>query len=336
MASFDTASKKQVETDPKDFVHLCLGFKETDIEVLEIINPEQPTIKMHQADSLIKAIYNGQEVLVHIEFQTTDSYDPEMPLRMAGYIGRAIEVHSLPIYSNVIYLRPDAGKNDPGKWTQKIKGHKISIEYQVLRLIDLDGEHVLDSRLTGLVPLTPLMGHSKDITDEQWFQHCVQVADSIEVPDKAAYLGRLVIFANLVYEPQVISKIILEETMQHSSIAEYLAPHAHEQGKVEGIEQGKVEGIEQGKVEGIEQGKIEGIEQGKIEGIEQGKAEGIEQGKAEGKQEAVLQFLQYRFQNVPETLSRKISNIHNLSQLDTLLKQVMTAQSLEEIDSHIP
>lgn len=84
MASFDTTSKKHVETNPQDFVHLCLGFEATDIEVLEIITPEQPTVEMHQADSLIKTIYNGQEVLVHIEFQTTDSYDPEMPLRMAG------------------------------------------------------------------------------------------------------------------------------------------------------------------------------------------------------------------------------------------------------------
>ena len=38
-----------------------------------------------------------------------------MPRRMAGYIGRAIEHHGLSIYSNVIYLRPDAGQRDLGK-----------------------------------------------------------------------------------------------------------------------------------------------------------------------------------------------------------------------------
>ena len=64
--------------------------------------------------------------------------------------------------------------------------------------------------------------------------------------------------------------------------------------------------------------------------IEQGKAEG----KAEGKRDAVLKLLQLRFQHVPETLSREISNIHNLSLLDMLLEQAMTAQSLEEIDTH--
>ena len=61
----------------------------------------------------------------------------------------------------------------------------------------------------------------------------------------------------------------------------------------------------------------------------------IEQGKAEGKQDAVLKLLQFRFQNVPETLSREISNINNLSNLDTLFEQAMAAQSLDEIGTHL-
>ena len=64
--------------------------------------------------------------------------------------------------------------------------------------------------------------------------------------------------------------------------------------------------------------------------IEQGEAKG----KAEGKQDAILKLLQFKFQNVPEVLSREISNIHNLTRLDTLLEQAMTAQSLDEIDTH--
>ncbi len=197
---------------------------------------------MHQADLLIKAVYNDKEVLVHFEFQTTDSYDPEMSLRMAGYIIRAIEMYRLPVYSNVIYLRPDAGKNDPGRYTQNIENHNILIEYQVFRLIDLDGQQILDSRLTGLVPFTPLMGHKTDIDADQWLRRCVQVADSIDVPNKGAYLGNLAILGNIVYDSQTILDIISEETMQHPPIAEYVAPQAHEKGYQEGIEQGIQEG----------------------------------------------------------------------------------------------
>ena len=47
----------------------------------------------------------------------------------------------------------------------------------------------------------------------------------------------------------------------------------------------------------------------------------IEQGKAEGKQDAVLKLLHIRFQDVPEVLSREISNIHNLCHSITRLKR---------------
>ena len=61
--------------------------------------------------------------------------------------------------------------------------------------------------------------------------------------------------------------------------------------------------------------------------IAQGKAEGI----VEGRQASILQLLRIRFQNVPETFTERITSIENLSHLDVLLEQAMTAQSLDEI-----
>ena len=57
----------------------------------------------------------------------------------------------------------------------------------------------------------------------------------------------------------------------------------------------------------------------------------IEQGIVEGKQASILQLLRIRFQNVPETFTERITSIENLSHLDMLLEQAMTAQSLDEI-----
>lgn len=230
MASFDTASKKQIETNPQDFVDLCFKFGLANITVLEVVTPEQPTVEMHQADTLIKVLRDGQEVLVHFEFQTTDSYDPEMPLRMAGYIIRAIEVYRLPVYSNVIYLRPNAGNNDPGKFEQNLENHNISIEYQVFRLIEMDGQEILDLKPVGLIPFTPLMKHPADMNEKEWLRRCVQTADGIDVPNKPEYLGSLAVLGNLVYDAQTILEIISEETMQQPSIVEYVAPQAREQG----------------------------------------------------------------------------------------------------------
>ena len=100
MAEFDTIAKHLIHTYPHDFARFALH--QDDVEVLDVIDTEQPTVETHRTDSLIRVQVGGEEALVHHEFQTTDS-NPPMPQRMAGYIGRAIEQHGLPIYSNVIY-----------------------------------------------------------------------------------------------------------------------------------------------------------------------------------------------------------------------------------------
>ena len=87
MAEYDTISKHLIQTYPKDFIRLTLG--QDDVEVLDILNTEQTTSETRHTDSLIRVLIAGQEALIHHEFQTTD--DPSMPLRMAGYIIRAIE-----------------------------------------------------------------------------------------------------------------------------------------------------------------------------------------------------------------------------------------------------
>ena len=104
-----------------------------------------------------------------MSFQTTDSTNPPMPRRMAGYIGHAIRQHGLPIYSNVIYLRPDAGQRDLGYYVQERPGYEITIRYRVIRLIEIEGERVLESGQSGLIPFTPLMKPPEEMTSDVWF-----------------------------------------------------------------------------------------------------------------------------------------------------------------------
>jgi len=79
-----------------------------------------------------------------------------MPLRMAGYIGRGIEQHRRPIYSNIIYLRPDAGRNDPGYYVQERPGYRVLVQYKVIRLIEIDSQRILAAGPSGLLPFAPL------------------------------------------------------------------------------------------------------------------------------------------------------------------------------------
>ena len=67
MAEFDAISKHLIQTYPHDFAGFTLG--RDDIEVLEVIDTEQPTVTAHQTDSLIRVLIDGREALVHNEFQ---------------------------------------------------------------------------------------------------------------------------------------------------------------------------------------------------------------------------------------------------------------------------
>ena len=244
MAEFDTVSKDLIQTYPEDFVRFSLG--QDDVEVIDVINTELPTVEAHHADSFIRVRIGGEEALVHSEFQTTDSTKPPMSHRMAGYIGLGIKHHGLPIYSNVIYLRPDAGQRDPGHYIQERLGYRVFIQYKVIRLIEIEGQRILNARYSGLIPFAPLMKPPEGMAAEDWLRQCVQTADELPMRGsaKANFLTDLAILSGLVYESQTIFNIISEETMYESSIVQHFTERGIEQGIEKGIQESIQEVLE--------------------------------------------------------------------------------------------
>ena len=238
MAEFDTVTKHLIHTYSHDFARFALG--QDDFKVLGVVDTEQPTVEAHRTDSLIRVCIDGQKALIHHEFQTTDSTDPPMPLRMAAYIGRGIEQYGLPFYSTVIYLRPNAGRNDPGYYVQERHGFRVLVQYQVIRLIELDGQRMLDEGPSGLLPFTPLMQPPAGMDTEAWLRQCVNRAQQVPMDEtrKASYLADLAILSGLVYNLETIRTIIAEETMYESSVVQYFTEKALKQGIEQGIEQG--------------------------------------------------------------------------------------------------
>ncbi|MCY3664664.1 MAG: hypothetical protein OXH81_03310 [Gemmatimonadetes bacterium] len=237
MAEFDTIAKHLIHTYPHDFARFALH--QDDVEVIDVIDTEQPTVETHRTDSLIRVRINDEEALVHHEFQTTDS-SPPMPHRMAGYIGRGIEQHGLPIYSNVIYLRPDAGRTDPGHYLQERHGYRVLVQYKVIRLSELEGQLILDRGLMGLLPFAPLMQRPAGMDTEAWLRQCIHRAQEVPMDEtlKANYLADLAILSGLVYRLETITTIISEATMYESSVVQYFTEKGIEQGIKQGIEQG--------------------------------------------------------------------------------------------------
>ena len=298
MAEFDAISKHLIQTYPGDFAGFTLG--RDDVEVLEVIDTEQTTVSVRRADSLIRVRIDGREALVHNEFQTTDSTDPPMPRRMAGYVGRDIERHGAPVFSSVIYLRPDAGKRDPGAYLQSYPGHRVHVQYRVIRLSDVDGQGVLNAGHAGLIAFAPLMKPPEGMDAGAWLRRCIHLANARPIASsaKADYLAGMSVLSGLVYAPESISDVILKEDImdliRESSFAQYLTREAKEQG------------------------------------IEQGIERGIEQGIEQGLRDSILAVLEVRF-NLPAShpLAARIETIDNVHRLKELLRSAVQVSSVE-------
>ncbi len=301
MAEFDTISKHLIQKYPNDFAGFTLGRE--DVEVLAVIDTEQLTVEARQMDSLIRVRIDGEEALVHNEFQTTDSTNPPMPRRMAGYIGRAIEHHGLPIYSNVIYLRPNAGQRDPGYYVQERPGYQIAIQYKVIRLIEIEGERVLNAGHSGLIPFTPLMKPPEGMASDAWLQQCIHTARTrpIARSSKADYLAGMVALSELVYASETISDIILKEgimdLIRESSLFQYLTQQSREESFEQGIEQG------------------------------------IERGERDRAIADILDVLEIRFDlRATDPLSARIAAIEDLQRLKQVLRSAVQVSSLEAFE----
>ena len=314
MAKYDTVSKYLIQTYTGDIARFTLGRE--DVEVLELLDTAQPSPQTLRTDSLIRVRLDGREVLLHTEFQTNDSRPP-MPRRMAAYIGYLIEHHGLWVCSTVVYLRPDAGLRDPGYYRQELPGHRFYFEYKVIRLIELEGQPVVEEGPAGLIPFAPLMKPPEKMAADSWLRQCVQAAreQRLERPARIDLISGLSILSGLVYASETISEIISKEgimdIMRESSFGRLLA----REWKKEGLEQG----IEQGREQGIEQGR------------EQGREQGFEQGGRKRAVEDLLDVLEIRFAlGATHPLASRLAAIDDLYRLKQLHRAAVQVDSLEE------
>ena len=111
------------------------------------------------------------------------------------------------------------------------------MQYKVIRLIELDGQGILDAGPPGLLPFAPLMQPPAGVEAEAWLRQCVNRAQAVPMDEtrKESYLADLAILSGLVYNLDTIRTIIAEETMYESSVVQYFTEKALKQG----IEQGE-------------------------------------------------------------------------------------------------
>lgn len=248
---FDIVAKDPFYNFPEDMLQFLL--KGNNFEFIEHVDTNLTNVDVRNMDILTKILLDGHPALIHCEIQTDDSVNPNMVQRNVGYIGRCFEKYGLPVYSSVIYLRSTAGRRDPGGYIQDIPGHRFIVEYQVIRLNEIDGEAILQGKKPGLMPFTPLMKPKVGMSSLEWTTHCVELTKelSIDITTKNNLLVELWVMSGLRHERQDLIETLSEDIVNNSSVYEMIIERGMERGMEQGIEQGKQQGAKEGIIESI-------------------------------------------------------------------------------------
>lgn len=138
--------------------------------------------------------------------------------RNAQYQGYLVGKYQIPVYSNVIYFHPNAGRNDPGGYTYSWGTYEHTNRYKVIRLIEIEGQSVLEMQAPGLLPFTPLMKPPPGRHLERWIQECIDAtrAASVDQITQADLLYGISVFGGIVYNAELLDRLIPEELMLES------------------------------------------------------------------------------------------------------------------------
>ena len=321
---YDITSKSVFRAFPQEVAQYLMN--DPTLKFVEFIDSELPLVETREMDILMKMEIRGTLTLVHFEIQTSESTHRRMVRRTVGYIGRGYEKHGLPIRSHVIYLRPGVGRNDPGVYTQSDPGYRIHIEYQVIRLYELDGQSVLDAANVGLIPFAPLMQPPADTEGIAWVQQCIEATRGLPLAplSRPDYLTSLGILGGLAHEPNAIGALIPKEVRMESGFYRLMQEEARQ--SVEEETRAKVEEETRAKLAA----EMEEARAKLVAEMEETTAKMRQQVAHEAAVKSILTVLDARFQSIlVQGLKPAIEQIDDLQNLEQLHREAAQAPSLE-------
>ncbi len=159
---WDDSLKTFINENPQDFVSWLLE----DAQLKKKLQTEFKT-RTIRADGLLEAVQHGKDMLLQIEFQSTN--DPTIGERLLEYSFEAKRAYQLPVDSCVIYLR-DVGEvpQSPLRWTLPDDRRILRFDYQIIELAKIPTDELRQKDLKGLLPLLILTqgGATHEVVEE--------------------------------------------------------------------------------------------------------------------------------------------------------------------------
>ena len=188
---WDDSLKIFISENPQDFASWLLG--EAQVKVKLLTEFKTRTI---EADALLEVTLNGEDMLLHIEFQSTN--DPTIGERLLGYNYEAKREHKLPVHSCVIYLKNDGTvPESPLKWKLPNGREVLQFHFESVELGKLPTEALRRTGLTGLLPLLILTkgGATREVVEE--------VISGLQIAEKKELLPITQLLASLVFTSEL-------------------------------------------------------------------------------------------------------------------------------------
>ncbi len=271
-------------------------------------------------DLLFDVTLNGQKMLLHIEFQRRR--DVRMAERLWAYNQKATLKYSCSVWSVVVYLKKDGSVIEAPLQRTLPDGRTVHwFAFEIVKLWEIPVQQLLDSQLPGVLPLLPL---TKEGAKREVVEQCISSL-LLEAEPKTELLTLAYGLASLAFENEDDQEWLIRRfAKMYDMLRETRAFQ-------EIIKEGLQEGFAKGRQEGVEVGRQEGVEVGRQEGVEVGRQEGVEVGLRNGKIQVLKSMMQLHF---PELIQQAIvvaENVKDLHFLDTLIVQISTARTSEEV-----
>lgn len=301
MGKYDVAGKKVIHLYNQAWVEWLL--QDQLIQVDEELSSEFQFMARAN-DSLLKVTGDEGPFLVLTELQFV--YNRTMPDRLAVYKLLAYQKYRLNVFAVVIYfLPPPKDETIKTRFYHEFMGQVNQVDFQAIKLWELDAETVLQYDNPMLIPFVPLM---KGGRTEGMVRRCVDRIRQEPVQVAAELESILAIFASYVINVETLRDMLrLEMTvLEDSPIVREL----------------------------LERKQIVWFEEGKQEGWQGGLEEGIEQGEWRATAKALHQTLAIRFDVDLDQFDEQIGPL-NLATLERLNEIALRVQTLSEFETEL-
>ncbi|MFM8295005.1 MAG: Rpn family recombination-promoting nuclease/putative transposase [Microcystaceae cyanobacterium] len=289
--SYDNVLKFMVEADPQAFVDWLLP--ESGDNSWRLLDTELK-LEPIRADTVF--FLQGQNRILHLEFQTTAKSEPPMPFRMLDYWVRLHRQYQCDIEQVVIYLKRTESSLVFEDYFQR---GKTFHPFRVIRLWEVEASLLLNQPF--LLPLAVL---AKTSDPESLLATVAQQVDIIkDRGERSNVVACIQLLAGINFAKSFIRLYLREELMQESVVYQSIVAESMQKGERQGLERGLKLGLQQG----------------------------LQQGEQLGEATLILRLLTRRFGTLSKGMTEQIRQLGTI-QLESLGEALLDFTSLSQVE----